>query len=411
MVTGTPVDVSDSIVRILIPFWLGVPDRCFYQEFMTGVTEALRELGHEPSYFPFNDAGKVTRDEAGSLYRQVDRNRPDVLLDLACWGCALSRVTVPRPGDEQVPIFAAYDIPYAAVLLDQPFNQALGSICASRLHAVYPDLGHPSQVRLMQPGLKLSGEIFAPPAVRPANDRSGREGRPIDVLYVGNLDVGATERFWHDRVHRRFPVGFDAEFCDAVVEAVVAEPERSLHVSVDEVLRRTPRPPSFDLGMHWRCVELFLRHVFRRDAVLALAQAGLRIHVVGKDWRRLALPPDVELQEPTDYEGIFRLAGAAKICLDASTYLDGANDRVFSYAVNRALCFTNAAGYLRSALGEDRGLRFYSFRRLSQLVQEIQEWLARPEPLREMGERAHASVLAAHTWRHRLEHILGAIVL
>lgn len=144
---------------------------------------------------------------------------------------------------------------------------------------------------------------------------------------------------------------------------------------------------------------------------MSLARSGVRMRVIGTGWDKIPLPANVELGAETDYDGFFCLAGQAKICLDASTYLDGANDRVFSYALNRAVCFTNAAGYLRRTLGEDGGMRFYSMRNPSELGEQVNMLLARPDELHEAGERARRTVLLSHTWRHRVSDILAAMRL
>jgi hypothetical protein len=133
------------------------------------------------------------------------------------------------------------------------------------------------------------------------------------------------------------------------------------------------------------------------------------MRVVGKGWDRLGLPANVEFGSPTDYDGLFRLASQAKICLDASTYLDGANDRVFSYALNGAVCFTNADGWLRPALAGNDGVRFYSMGSLNELGDQVRSLLARPDELREAGSRARQVVLASHTWRPRVESMLEAM--
>ncbi|MBV8146992.1 MAG: hypothetical protein JO184_18530, partial [Gammaproteobacteria bacterium] len=313
-------------MRVLIPFWLGVPERWFYQEFAVSIAEALGELGHQVSYFPFNDAGRLSPNEQSSLHRQVDRDKPDVVLDIACWGFGLSLTTVPDAGRSPQPIFDAYRIPYVGMLFDHPFNQAINRIASRRLHAVYPDLGHPHQLRLVYPGLTLAGEVFAPPAIRPANDRSSGRApadRSIDVLYVGNFEPSATERFWHDPAYPNLPADVDPQFCDAVADTVMAAPERSLHLSIKEVAGHYSRSAGFSYYTQLRCVEWFLRQGYRRRAVTALAQAGVRMRVVGRQWQHLAPFSNVVLQEPTDYDGLFRLAGAARICIDASTYLDG----------------------------------------------------------------------------------------
>jgi hypothetical protein len=400
-------------MRILLPFWRGVPEGCFYQDFHQGVAEALRELGHEAVQFPFVERGRLQPDEADLLFPLVEAGQFDALLDLACWGRGLSRIGVSRNGVRE-PLFDAFGVAYLGWLFDQPYNQAINLVASTRLYGAYPDLGHSDQVRLIFPGLKLRGEIFAPPAIRPSNSCSGDNwwtDRDIDVLYVGNLVTEALQRSWNRRVSDRATVCHPG-FCDTLADAVLSEPERSLHLSLQlAIAELSPLPAGFDISSNLRVVESFLRHTFRRDAVAALAGSGVRMRVVGKGWDRLGLPANVEFGAETDYAGFFRLAARAKICLDASTYLDGANDRVFSYALNRAVCFTNAAGYLRSTFGEDGGMCFYSMRNLSELGERVKALLARPEALQEAGIGAGESVLSAHTWRHRVENILDSIRL
>lgn len=398
-------------MRILLPFCRSVPERSFYQDFHQGTAEALHELGHEPIVFPFVAMGKPPEEEIDALYLQLEAGRVDAVLDLACWSYGLSQIAV-RQGGEEEPIFDVFDVPYAGMLLDQPHNQALNGIQARRLYATYPDLGHPEQARLTFPGLRLQGEIFAPPGIRPGNDRSAESWpqRDIDVLYVGNLWTAALERFWRTPHAEIYEYPYDPGICDAIADAALAEPERSLHLSVHAALAQRGAPsPDFLFQPHLRAVERFLRATFRRDAVVSLARSGVRMRVIGGGWDKVALPGNVEFGEETDYEGFFRLAGRAKICLDASTYLDGANDRVFSYALNRAVCFTNAAGYLRRAFGGNDGMRFYSLRDVAELGEQVNSLLARPDELREAGERARRAVLAAHTWRHRVAGILEAM--
>ena len=402
-------------MRILLPYWRGWREHTFYQDFHQGVAEALRELGHEPVQFLFQVLGEPPQEEAEMLFRQIDRGNISAVLDLVCWGYGLSGITLLMQNGRQEPIFDAFGIPYAGMLCDQPYNTALNGIRARRLYALYPDLGHKEQVRLAFPELKLMGEIFIPPAIRPANDRSAPKwttDRNIDVLYVGNLEPEALHRFWNNPLSLLWNSSYRPDFCDALADAALDKRDRSLHLSVQAAIARLGTlPPGFDFNSQMRAVEGFLRYVFRRDAVVALARSGVRMRVVGRGWDKVGLPGNVEVAAETDYDGFFRLAGQAKICLDASTYLDGANDRVFSYALSRAVCFTNAAGYLRPAFGEDNGMRFYSMRNPSELGEQVKSLLARPDELRESGERAREAVLLSHTWRHRVGDILGAMRL
>jgi hypothetical protein len=400
-------------MRVLLPHWLGVPERCFYQDFQQGIASALRELGHETVQVPFAERGSVRPAESKKLYEELQSASFSAVLDLACWGYGLSRIALPTENGEGRPIFDAFGVPYIQWLFDQPCNQQMTGVLAAGRYAVYPDLGHPQQVRLLYPGLELTGEIFAPPAIRPENNRSaGKRPSPrgIDVLYLGNLIPEALERCWNDRHDRQWPDMFNPGFCNALADACLEKPECSLHLIAQSVIAELgPMAPGFNFRFHFSLVEQFLRHTVRRDAVAALAQSGLRMRVVGNGWDTVTLPVSVELRGPTDYDGLFDLAAQAKICLDASTYFDGANDRVFSYALNGAVCFTNASGYLRQVFGEDGGMRFFSMHNLSDLAEQVNSLLARPAVLREAGESAAVAVLRAHTWRHRVCNILDAV--
>ena len=402
-------------MRILLPYWLGAPERCFYQDFQQGIAAALRELGCETVQVPFADRGAVQVAEGKRLYQELQAASVSAVLDLACWGYGLSRITLPTQNGEGRPIFDAFGVPYVQWLFDQPCNQQMTGVMATGHYAVYPDLGHPQQVRLLYPGLELTSEIFAPPAVRPENNRSAGKwssARGIDVLYIGNLDPEALERCWNDPHNRQWPDRFNPRFCNALTDACIEKPERSLHLIAQSVIAELdPIPSGFNFRFHFSLVENFLRHMVRRDAVVALARSGLHMRVVGKGWNAVTLPANVEWAAATDYDGMFRLAGQAKICLDASTYLDGANDRVFSYALNRAVCFTNASGYLRQLFGEDGGIGFFSMRDLPDLAEQIKSLLARPTALQEAGECAAATTLSAHTWRHRVGNVLAAMRL
>ena len=399
-------------MRLLLPFLTAVRENWFYQEFHTGISEALRELGLQPVRFPCAKLGSLAHPEAEALFREIDGRDHVAVLDVACWGYGLTGVALSMVDGSKKPIFDALNLPYVGMLLDHPYNQAIQAIQTRNLYAAYPDKGHARQVRLTYPGLVPASEIFLPPAVRPGSDYSAAKGgveRDIDVLYIGNLDRSALERFWNDRISPIWEESYDAHFCNAMADIALDNPERSLHLVVDEAVA-TAGPPAAEHGFapQLRAVEHHLRHLFRHRAVMALAASGVRMHLVGSGWDAAVLPPNFTLESETRYEMLFRLAARAKICLDASTYLDGANDRVFSYSLNGAVCITNAAGYLRDAFGEGE-IRFYSMCDLNGLCEQVKMMISQPAALHEAGQRARTTVFASHTWRNRMEDMMAVI--
>ena len=384
-------------MNVLLPYWRGVPERCFYQEIQSGIVAALVEFGHQAFRFPFQKRAPVEREEAALLVRLFTQARIDIVLDLACWGFGLSRLSLPAVNGPSEAVFDRFGIAYVAWLFDQPCNQQISGVTAGKHYALYPDLGHQQQMRLIYPSVRLSGEAFAPPAVRLENDVTASDwtaSRPIDVLYIGNLETQAIERRWRTMPQAELPPFFEPGFCECLADRMLSDPDRPLHLCLQEVMTSFGKTaPAFNVRFHVSLVEHFLRHLYRQRAVSALAQTGVRMQVVGAGWDALGLPSTVAITEVTDYDGIFRLAAQAKVCLDASTYLDGVNDRVFSYAINKSVCFTNANGYLRDVPDGSAGLRFQEKQRL----------------LRDLGEQAAQTVRSAHTWRHRIGTVLSAM--
>lgn len=380
-------------MRIVLPYCRDVPHG-FYWDFLDGLSEAIRERGAEAVRFPFAKIGEHDAGEMAALYRELERGC-DLLLDLCCWGYGLSRFGAQQAGAAPRPILDALGIRYVGMLFDHPYFQPLNFVSAERLYASFPDRSHRELAQFVYPDLRLAGDAFVPPATRALNARPAE--RDIDVLYFGNVDFSTLDRPWQGGAH--------ASLCDAVASLIDEQPARPVHRALSQVLREQRRTVSpQEIADVLRTLELFMRTKFRHGAVLALARAGLRLVVVGRGWERLALPQNAKRLAPLAYEEMFRLAGRSRICIDASTYLSGANDRVFNYALNGAVCFTNADGYL----GSEDWLRFYSMRGLDALAEDVRELLGQTSRLREMGERGKQAVLARHTWRDRLETILAA---
>jgi hypothetical protein len=378
-------------MRIVLPFCRDVPHG-FYWDFLDGLTEAIRERGADAVRLPFARVGEHDAEELAALYRALEPGC-DLFLDLCCWGYGLTRFGVQQPSAPPRPILDALGIRYAGMLFDHPHFQPINVVCAERLYATFPDLGHRAQAEFVFPGLALAGDAFAPPAVRAGNARVA--SRDIDVLYFGNLDFSTLDRPWRGSVQ--------AALCDPVAGLLEEQPERPAYLALQEVLRAQGRSAApQEIADVLRTLELYLRAKFRHDVIAALAHAGLRLVVVGRGWEGVALPGTVQRHAPLAYEEMFRLAARSRICIDASTYFSGANDRVFNYALNGAVCFTNAAGYL----GREEWLRFYSMRELAALADDVRAALQDPRRLEETGAAARRAVLARHTWRDRLETIL-----
>jgi hypothetical protein len=153
-----------------------------------------------------------------------------------------------------------------------------------------------------------------------------------------------------------------------------------------------------------------VRTRFRYDALRAAAASGARVHVVGNGWSHVELPTNVVVHPQTaNYEEFLVMAGMSRICLDASAYVGGGNDRLFNYVVNRSFCLTNARAFSSEVFGETGGVGLYSMLELDRLGEAVRSALCEPELLREKAESAARIALRTQNWRTRLECILDAV--
>lgn len=390
-------------MRILLPFChaaaIALP---FYRHFHAGVADAAQALGHAVSRFEFDTVGQVSPAETDGLYRHLIAQEPDLVLDLCCWGHALSRLQVWDGSEGGQAMFDAVDARYVGWLFDQAYLQPLSMVRSARLYAAVPDQFHAEQIALVYPEVELRGLALAPPAIRAADDRSSLawSARDIGVLYIGNLHAEALARLWS--------ADTDAALFDATADIALAHPDQPLHRGLQQAAAAlgTQLTPVRALDI-LRPVEYFLRARYRHDLLQAVGRAGVRLCVVGQGWSDLALPDNVTLLPPTDYDGFFRLMGRAKICLDVSTYVGGANDRVFSISVNGALCLTNADRYLSPSYGNDSGMIYYSTQRLHEVPGLLRSLLGAGARAEERARRSRDITLAHNTWNNRLREILA----
>jgi len=391
-------------MRILLPVseWTG-RSISFYTDFRDGLIEAIAEIGHEAVLFSYAEPARASAAEQSALYGFLTRARCDLVLDLCCWGCGLSQFRVWDGSPQGEPIYDAFELPCVAMLYDHPWYQALPHMFASRLYAGLPDRYGAEQIALIYPQIHLHGTVLALPAIRAGNSRARPwKERTIDILYVGNLETDALGRLWHE-----FP---NAAAFDAVADRALAQPQRPLHLLLADAAGEAGlRYDAIGTIELLRAVDYFLRARFRLDAVNAVARSGARVQVVGSGWSDIDLPPNVSVQAPVAYTEMFALAGRSKICLDSSNYPGGVNDRVFNYTLNGAVCFTNACEPAARALGQEAGLRRYSFLELERLTQAVADALSHPDELRRDAESAALATAATQTWRHRLENILHAV--
>lgn len=391
-------------MHIAIPFCSSIAAPSFYQDFIEGIEAAAAALGHSSERIVFAHVERLEQEELDRFFRWSRQARCDLVLDVCCWGYGLSRTRIwNSDGSVGATIFDSLGARYCALLYDQPYFQPLAWVETDGLVVGCPDQTHAELIHLIYPQVRMRATAFVPPATRRENDCSlarWSEKSP-GILYVGNLAPHDLARFWHDVPHR--------EAYDAVADTALADPDRPLHQCAIAALHHLGLElPSAELVELLRSLEYWLRHQLRHRAVTEVARAGIPMRIYGDGWDSVGLPSTTEVHAQTDYRNYLKLIGSARLALDVSTYLGGANDRIFNFAVNRSAFFTNAHAWLREAFGRNSGAHFYSMRNLAGLGEQIADVLAHPVELERGAERAREIALAGHLWTHRLQAVLEA---
>ena len=393
-------------MNILMPFWRKTAgDRNFYEHFFERLARAAGELGHSVTRFEYAAPGEVLPAERDRLYRQLLQNEFDFVLDLCCKGSVHLSERVWDGSDAGEPLLDSVGVPYVGMLFDQVYFQVgLAAARAARLYVTLPDAYHHEQLALIYPELGLAGSVLVPPAVQPADDHStvAWGDRPVEVLYVGNIDPGMLRGRW---------LGGDCPaLLNAVADEALADASKPLHRCFQEVTSALGQPATPQLALYvLPLVEKLLRARLRYAVILAAAKLGRRLCVVGSGWDGLELPADVTTLAPVDYDAMLAMYGSAKICLNVSTYLGGADDRLFGGSVNGALCMTNADRYASESYGSDGGVEFYSMRQLEDIPDRLHALLADENNSAQRAGAAREVTLSQHTWRHRLQNIIQVV--
>lgn len=309
-------------------------------------------------------------------------------------------------------IWQKFQIPCYTILVDHPLyyykpflhnKGACTIICIDRDHRrfvkqYYPDYG---QVH------------FLPLAGTSLNRPKEYQNRKIDVFFAGNYSPlenleAALE-------------GLDEEsrtFCQDVARELIAYPERTVGQQLQERLfREFPTITNRELlacmySMSY--VDMYVRSYSRRELVCGLAERGVCVHVIGKDWEKAGCtsPENLICLGQMNSEQCLTYMSDAKIALNMLPWFwDGAHDRIFNGMLQGCVAVTDASKYLDEVLRE--GIDYVGYRRndVEDLRDRVTSLLDNPKKAEEIAVSGYEIARKNHTWENRADFILNRILL
>ena len=300
--------------------------------------------------------------------------------------------------------------------------------CVDRDHAafvtkMYPEYGNTRFLPLA--GTKLpeddiqSGNFSVDHSGDPPYGRTGfgwGVDRPIDVLFAGNY-------VQMDMLKQRLSQleADNQSFLWGCIERLIADPGLTIEqVAIEGLLRELPdlsKDELLDALYHFVVVDLYVRSYYRRRLVCGLAEEGIRIHVIGKDWNRAGCrkAENLIVLGQRDSRYCLQRMRESKMSLNIIPWFkNGAHDRVFNGMLQRCVTVTDSSLYLDGLLTEGKHYLGYTLSELradgtKDLARRMKSALSRPEQLREIAENGFALAEGGHTWSDRAGEVLQII--
>lgn len=235
--------------------------------------------------------------------------------------------------------------------------------------------------------------------------------RRYDVMMVGNYCAPQTFEKFITRIDDEYTA-----FYYGMIDDLLANPNRTVEeVAEAHLLDELGEVPEEELKKALAAmtfIDLYVRYTIRGQAVRALAEGGVRVHIFGDGWEKLPCerPENLLLMNKLDSEGCLKKLCQTKISLNVMPWFkDGAHDRIFNSMLNGAVCLTDSSVYLDGILHDGQDCRIYSLKRMERLPEIAGELLADPDGMQRIADAGCEMAGAGHTWAHRAEELHGWI--
>lgn len=312
-----------------------------------------------------------------------------------------------------VSFWAYYKIPVINIMVDHPFyypellKKVETELGFSHFVQLLVDRDHLAFVKRFYPQLQHVG--FLPLAGSKAPDFSSYSHRPYDVVFVGNYTPPEQFEPYITRINDEYTA-----FYRGILDDFIAHPQQNMEtVFLKHLLREMPDSNDADLYNcmgHMIFLDLYIRFYFRGKILQTLADKGIRVHVWGSGFEKIACkhPENLILEGPTDTPGCLAALAQAKIALNIMPWFkDGAHDRAYSAMCNGALCITDESTYLSQQIKTEQAGILYDLEGIDKLPALIQEYLSCENKRLKIANKGYTFANQTQTWKQRAEKLIS----
>ena len=356
--------------------------------FSLQLAEAFQKMGHQTYIFDLSSPWSSTK-----RFFQFFEKGNTVLVNFNFHGMS---------GEE---IWDALRIPSYNIVVDHPmyYHHFLEKHPID-YHHISIDRNHERYMRRFFP--EIANGPFLPLAgtqLYPNKSYTPAEYRRYEVTMVGNYTRPEQFEKYITRIDEEYTA-----FYYGMIDDLLVHPMRTVEEVAEEHIRREiPEVTEEELKKvmsKLTFIDLYVRFTTRGQAVQALVDAGIKVHVFGGGWEALDCkkPENLINGNSLDSVGCLKKLCQSKISLNVMPWFrDGAHDRIFNSMLNGALCLTDSSVYLDEILQDKENCKIYSAAHLEELPDMVYGLLADPDKLQEIIDNGYEMAKAAHTWEHR----------
>lgn len=308
-------------------------------------------------------------------------------------------------------VWKVYDIPCYCIMVDHPmyyFKQlssgsaGLTLLCIDRGHAAFVEKYYPKYGSVYF--LPLGGTQLSTNAIPYAD-------RKYDVVFAGNY-VALPNLMRHlEGVEEE-----NKEFYFEIIHDLIQHPKLPVDKAIlSHLTREFPEITAHETlacmyGMIF--IDLYVRSYFRREIVCSLAEAGIPVVVLGKDWElaECKKPENIIMTGQTDSRTCLEYMADSRISLNIMPWFkEGAHDRIFNSMLQGCVAVTDTSDYITEHLRDGQEYISYSLENRRQLPEKIGRLLAETERAEKIADRGYHRAFQEHRWKTRADEFLGII--
>lgn len=310
---------------------------------------------------------------------------------------------------DNISLWEKYDIRTFCIMVDHPMyyykqltagKKNLTLLCIDRDHQTFAEQYYPCYGKVYF--LPLAGTELSEEKIPYCQ-------RDIDVIFTGNY-VPIENLMTHTKNMEEDT----REFYFDIIHELIAHPDIPIEQElIGRLTKEFPQiTPEETLSClyHMIFIDLYVRSYFRREIICSLAESGIKVLAVGKDWEKAdcKCPENIIMTGQCDSLACLNYMRQAKISVNIMPWFkNGAHDRIFNAMLQGCAVVTDSSKYLDEVIRDGQDYVKFTLEERENICQKVKGLLAQPDMAAAIAEKGYQNSCQNHTWHHRACQLLA----